>query len=75
MPTRNFTRNPRRALKRLPGMNFLVAIGALMAVQQMSGLAQSIDRTSKETIDSAKIRFQENTHPVVLDSQAKIIPG
>ncbi|MEO5602221.1 MAG: hypothetical protein ABIR06_14975 [Cyclobacteriaceae bacterium] len=56
-------------------MNFLVAIGALMAVQQMSGLAQSIDRTSKETIDSAKIRFQENTHPVVLDSQAKIIPG
>src|SRR5690349_23331436 len=29
---------------------------------------------AKNALDSAKIRFQENTRPVVLDDQGKIIP-
>jgi hypothetical protein len=37
-------------------------------------VAQPTQSTAKSVLDSAKIRFQENTHPVVLDDQGKIIP-
>ena len=39
----------------------------------LQALTQTIQPAYQETADSAKIRFQENTHKVVLDNQSKII--
>jgi hypothetical protein len=37
------------------------------------GVAAQNNSAHKEKIDSAKLRFEQNTHPVVLDEQSKII--
>ena len=44
-----------------------------ICVSSLSAGAQSVTQR-KEAVDSAKLRFQQNTHPVVLDEQSKIIP-
>ncbi len=50
-----------------PMKRFLRAMALLGMLSHMNGFAQD------PGIDSAKIRFQENTHPVILDEQSKII--
>jgi len=46
---------------------------ALMCGIYSSGFAQAL-RPNAEPVDSMQLRFQQNTHPVLLDSDGKIIP-
>ena len=52
----------------------LIATVALILGIQIIGLSQNDQIGKNQMVDSAKIRFQENTHKVVLDDQSKIIP-
>lgn len=49
------------------------ALTFVALIAALTGYAQSEDRSAKIIEDSAKARFQRNTHKVVLDSQSKII--
>jgi hypothetical protein len=51
-------------------MNALFAAVVFMMTTQLTAFAQA---NNQERVDSARIRFQENTHQVVLDDQSKII--
>jgi hypothetical protein len=50
-----------------------IVLSFFTAILSTAAFAQSISN-EKQMIDSAKIRFQSNTHQVVLDDQQKIIP-
>lgn len=51
-----------------------ISLSLLFPFISLLGGAQNILPARPEPADSMKIRFQKNTHPVVLDDQSKIIP-
>jgi hypothetical protein len=55
---------------------FLRILGTAVLVigMQLFAFSQGSQTKKEQILDSAKIRFQENTHKVVLDDQGKIIP-
>lgn len=52
----------------------LTVIAALIIGMHTLAFTQNSQGRENQILDSAKIRFQENTHKVVLDDQGKIIP-
>lgn len=51
-----------------------ISLSLLFPFIALLGGAQNMLPAKPEPADSMKIRFQKNTHPVVLDDQSKIIP-
>ena len=74
MKNRVFTRTFLRMRGNGLTIGKLMGAGALVVGLQFVGFAQNSQARNKEILDSAEIRFQENTHRVVLDDQSKIIP-